>query len=145
MIACFTIAASIFMAVSPVLAEPISSPSTLFGRQVSANIPTECLTGQCKPYYDAIGALYQNNCLSADCRCTTDVANKAKTCAQCIIDANVAGSFNRTAAQNDFDGKSKLPLHFSLVSCNPSFTSRVSENLRVKRPPHFRHLTIWWW
>jgi hypothetical protein len=39
-----------------VAAEPISTPA-LFSRQVSSNIPSDCLTNQCIPVYDALGAV----------------------------------------------------------------------------------------
>lgn len=149
-----------------VLAEPIYTSSALFYRQVSANIPTECLTNQCKPYYDAIGAVcYSSPCRVFDPKITCYSSTRITAWA---LTAGVRSTL-RTRQRHALSALSTRTLRapstelqlkmISMASRNfpsPSFfyflgltqcllISKVPENMREQWPPHFRHLIIWRW
>ncbi|KIM43605.1 hypothetical protein M413DRAFT_443524 [Hebeloma cylindrosporum] len=90
MVAFFALATSFLMALPSVLAEPISTPATLYARQISGFdpglLPSGCLQSKCQAFIDSITA---QNCMSLECLCTTTIANAMKTCLQCAVDAHV--------------------------------------------------------
>ncbi|KIM35058.1 hypothetical protein M413DRAFT_14769 [Hebeloma cylindrosporum] len=102
MVAFFAIAPSVLLALSSGMLTPSLSPFPAPLRIFPVKFPPASQLTASRT------SIVQNNCLSADCRCTTDIATKAKTCTQCIVDAYPAGSSNRTKAQDEFDAYLKI-------------------------------------
>ncbi|KIM40625.1 hypothetical protein M413DRAFT_446053 [Hebeloma cylindrosporum] len=104
MVAFFAVATSVLLALPLVLAEPVSTPSGLYARQISgfdpSTLPTTCLQDKCKSFVDSVTA---QNCATLDCLCSTTIANAMKTCLQCAVDAHVA-SFNQTTLDTAIKG-----------------------------------------
>ncbi|PPQ91716.1 hypothetical protein CVT25_012857 [Psilocybe cyanescens] len=75
-----------------VVAESLASPAILYSRQVSgfdpSQIPVSCIQTKCSDY---VNTITQQNCITLDCLCSTNIVNALKSCEQCVVDANIPG------------------------------------------------------